>query len=212
MASVVRFHDRGNGPQPLDGLSGVIKPTHMRVAGGEIAIWLQVAGILLDREEEFRHSLVEPPSKGTSTTHYRKRVGDTGARAEAQRGLNMLDRIVGLARPNPERSADRPATRKIRVEREGTVDQRHHRADVLAEISQRKSGIHQDSRIVTGHLQGSPGEIGSLQTARRRFFAPTVPKQPKTAVRGPGECGSITRIARDRLLKQVQRLGSLPCR
>src|SRR5438105_11078792 len=129
MAGVVRYHDRGNGAQPLDGLSGVVKPTHMRVAGGEIAIWLRVAGILLDREEEFRHSLVEPPSKEMSTTHYRKRVGDAGARAEAQRGLNMLDRIVGLARPNPERSTDRPAAAVAWVEREGMVDQRHHRAE-----------------------------------------------------------------------------------
>ena len=47
----VRYHDRSNSPQPLDDLSCVVESTHMRVAGGEIAIWLRAAWILVDREE-----------------------------------------------------------------------------------------------------------------------------------------------------------------
>ncbi len=37
-------------------------------------------------------------------------------------------------------------------------------------------------------------------------------KQPKTAECCPGERGSVTRIARDRLLHQTERLRGLPCR
>ena len=64
--------------------------------------------------------------------------------------------------------------RKIRVEREGAVDQRHHRADVLAVIGQRIGGIGQDAWVAPGHFQGSPGEIGALQTVHLWIFAPTV--------------------------------------
>ena len=45
-----------------------------------------------------------------------------------------------------------------------------HGADVLAEIGQREGGIRQDARVVAGHFQGSPGEIGALPTVRLRIF------------------------------------------
>src|SRR5437762_296694 len=111
----------------------------------------------------------------------------------------MLDRDVGLARPIPKSATYGPAAGVARVERERAVNQRHHGADVLAESSQRKGDIRQDDRVVAGHLQGSPGEIGALHAVRRRIFAPTVRKQPNTAVRGPGECGPVTWLALDRL-------------
>src|SRR5438477_359962 len=44
-------------------------------------------------------------------------------------------------RPPPRRGP----TEKARGEREGTVDQRHHGADILAEIGQNKGGIRQDA-------------------------------------------------------------------
>ena len=55
--------------------------------------------------------------------------------------------------------------------------------------------IRQGAGVVAGYFKGSPGEIGSFPTIRRRIFAPTVKKQPMTALRGPGECGPVTRIA-----------------
>ena len=69
--------------------------------------------------------------------YYKKRREDAGAGTEAQRSFDMPDRDVRLSRPHSENGADVPAAREIRVEREGTVNQRHHRADVLAEIGQR---------------------------------------------------------------------------
>src|SRR5215471_3764671 len=128
-----RHHDRGDGAQPRDSLSCLVEPPHMRVAGGEIAIRERLAGILLDREEEFRHGLVEAPSEKMRAAYCEERLADAGAGTEPQRGLDMLDRDVRLARPDPEAAADVPAARIVRVERQGAVDQRNHRADVLAE-------------------------------------------------------------------------------
>ena len=53
----------------------------------------------------------------------------------------MLDRDVGLARKRLRMPLMMPAAREIRVERQRTIDQRYHRADVLAEIGQREGGI-----------------------------------------------------------------------
>src|SRR5215470_14134504 len=131
-----------------------------------------------------------------------ERRAHSGAWAEAQRGLDVRDRNVGLARLHSEDAADVPGARKIRVEREGAVDQCHHGADVLTKIGQRLGSIRQDARVVTRHFEGSPGEINALQTVRLRIAAATVKKEPKTAIRGPGERGPVTRVASNRLFQK----------
>src|SRR6516165_4056560 len=98
----------------------------------------------------------------------------------------MFYRDVRLAGPHSQDAADLPAAREVRVKRQGTIDQRHHGTDILAEISQRVGDMHQDDRVVASDFQGSPGEIDSLQAGRCRILAPAVSK-PKTAVCGPGE-------------------------
>jgi hypothetical protein len=55
-----------------------------------------------------------------------------------------------------------PAAGVVRIQRQGLVNQRHHGADVLAEIGQREGGIRQDAPIVAGYFQGSPREIGAF--------------------------------------------------
>src|SRR5215472_5478715 len=126
----------------------------MGVAGGEMAMRVCVAAVLLDFEEKLRHRLIEAPSKEMRATDYRERVANAGTGTKAQRRFYMLDRDVGLAGPHPERSADRPAARKAGVECEGAIDQRDHRADILAEISQRQGGVGQGARIVAGCSEG----------------------------------------------------------
>jgi len=71
----------------------------MGVAGGEIAKWRCAVRIFLDREAQFRHSLIEAPTEQMRRAYYRERWTDTCAGAEAQRGLDVLDRKIGLARP-----------------------------------------------------------------------------------------------------------------
>src|SRR6516162_1024885 len=120
--------------------------------------------------------------------YHKERRATTGTGTKAQRGLDMLDRNVGLARPLPEDAAQVPAASVVRVERQGTG-------------------------IVAGHFQGSPRKIGALQSGRRRIIlAAIVNKQPITAECGPGEGRPVTRIACDRLLHQTERLRELPCR
>src|SRR4029077_10686678 len=110
-----------------------------------------------------------------------ERRADPGAGTEAQRGFYMLDRDIELARPYPERAADRPATGVVWVECQCTVNQCHHGADVLAEIRQCMGGSYQDRRVVAGHFQSSPREIKTLQTVPSRIFTPAVPNEPKSA-------------------------------
>src|SRR5262249_18626588 len=113
------------------------EPPHMGVASGENAIRARIARIVLDRDEQFRHRLMETPAVEMRGAYYKERRAAAGTRTEAQRGLDMLDRNVGFARPLPEDAAEVPAAGVVRVERQGTVDQRHHSVDVLAEIRQR---------------------------------------------------------------------------
>jgi len=80
----VRYHDRSNGPQPLDDLSCVVEPTHMGVAGGETAIRQRESWVLLDREEEVGHGLIEAPADEMRGAYYKGRRADADAGTEAQ--------------------------------------------------------------------------------------------------------------------------------
>src|SRR6516165_4702150 len=91
---------------------------------------------------------------------------DSSAWAETQRGLDMRDRHVRLPRRHSEDAANMPAAREIRVERERTVGQCHHGADVLAKIGERLGSIRQDARVVARDFEGSPGEINTLHAMR----------------------------------------------
>src|SRR5215469_6557949 len=121
----------------------------------------------------------------------------------------MLDRDVGLTGPIPEGATDLPAAREARVEREGAIDQRHHRTDVLAEIRQRSGGIGKDARIIAGDLQGPPRKIDALPRVPGGIRAPAVGDESKAAETSPGEGGPVMRIALDCLIEKAQRLGNL---
>jgi hypothetical protein len=80
----VGYYDRAARPQPRDDFSRIVKPPHMSVAGGEITIGLDVARILLDREEQLRHGLIEPASKEMRAPYYPERRARWGTGTEAQ--------------------------------------------------------------------------------------------------------------------------------
>jgi hypothetical protein len=100
--------------------------------------------------------------------HYAEGSSGAGAGTKAQRNFTVADRST-VAGPQPEDAINTPAVGEAWVERNGTIDQRHHRVDVFAKVSQWQGGIHRDARIVTGHFQGSPSEIDALPTIRRRI-------------------------------------------
>src|SRR6516162_13519 len=178
----------------------------MGVAGGEKAIWHREAGILLDSEAQFLHCLIEAPHEKMPRAYdEQRRVADSDSRTESE--SRFSNRNIRLACPTSEDAAKVPAAREIRIERQCAVNQRYHGVDVLSESGQRDSGIRKDARIVTSHCQGSPREIGALQSVRRRIFAHAVIQQSLTADRGPGECRPIMRIVRNRLLHKAKRLG-----
>ena len=79
-------------------LSCVIKPSHMRVAGGENAIRPWIALILLNREDQVWQCLLEAPSEEMGDAYYSGLRADAGARTEPSRSFEMLDSDVGLAR------------------------------------------------------------------------------------------------------------------
>src|SRR5262249_46761220 len=135
-----------------------------------------------------------------------KTWAEPAMRAEAQRGLGKLDRPVELTGKKSENGTYIPTASKARIERQRSVYQRHHGADVFAIIAQREGGIGKDGRIVAGRLQGSPGVISALAPVFRGVGAGPIRPQPETADGRPGERRPITRIARDRPLEQTQRL------
>src|SRR6266446_5551312 len=118
----------------------------------------------------------------------------------------MLDRKIGLAVPDPEKAADRPAAGVARVERQRTIDEPDHRTHVLAAPREHLGGIGEDARVVLRHLERLPREVGGLAASYLRFFGPAFSEEPQVAVRRPGERCPITRIDRDRLLEQPQSL------
>src|SRR5439155_25120224 len=105
----------------------------------------------------------------------------------------------------PAGCADVPAARETRIKRQRPIDQRHHRADVLAEIGQRESGIRKDRRIVAGHLQGPSCEIDALPAVRVRISVLAI-RNEQTTEPGPAESGPVTRIALDCLLRETKSL------
>src|SRR5215471_1529315 len=149
-----------------------------------------------------RHCLIEAAGQEMRLTDDGERRANPSAWAETQRGLDMRDRHVRLPRRHSEDPADVPAAREIRVEREGTLSQCHHGADVLAKIGKRLGSIREDARVVARDFEGSPGEINTLHAMRQRIIATPVEKQPETAIRGPGERGPVTWVARDRLFQK----------
>jgi hypothetical protein len=60
----------------------------------------------LDREEELRHCLIEALAKEMRAANQSERRTYSGARAQAQCGLCMLDRDVRLSRICSEDAAD----------------------------------------------------------------------------------------------------------
>src|SRR6516164_3530327 len=120
----------------------------------------------------------------------------------------MLDREVGLTGPDPEHAAPIPAASEARVERQRTIDQPDHGADILAEIRQRLRGIGEGARVVLRHLERLSRKSCGLATVGLRRFGPAVIDQPHVVDRRPGKRRPVIGINRDRLLEQSQGRGN----
>src|SRR5204862_555237 len=121
--------------------------------------------------EQHRQRLIEASAEEMCSPDYNGRPAATGAWAETQRGLDMLNCRIRLPGPQPDDAADMPASCEARVERQRTVGQRHHCADVFVEIRECQGGICQRARVVSGCLQGPARQLNSLASVRFRIIA-----------------------------------------
>src|SRR5438270_11773376 len=118
----------------------------------------------------------------------------------------MLDREIMFTGKYPNNSAHEPASGKARVKRQGTVDQPDHGTDILAELSENKSCIGEDARVVLCRLERLPNKIDGLAAVCLRRCGPTVTNEPQMADRRPGKGGPVMPIDHDRLFEQPQSL------
>src|SRR5215469_922489 len=106
----------------------------MGIAGSKLAVGWRVDGVLLDCHEKCWHCLLETSAGEVCSADHVERKANSGAGAQTQRGLDVLDRDAGLAGKKPQCAADIPAAGKAGVERQRSVNKGHHGADILAKI------------------------------------------------------------------------------
>src|SRR5260370_8291403 len=104
--------------------------------------------MVLSGQQQLSRRFVKPTFEEIGGAH--REYGHTHmlARAQAQRGLEMLDREIGLAGEAPENAAQMPTARVARVEFEGAVDQPHHGPDILAEYSRHEAALAEAARAL----------------------------------------------------------------
>src|SRR6202035_4338801 len=112
--------------------------------------------------EQLRRRLVKLAFEEISLADQAQRRTRPLARAQPERSIGMLDGAIVLTGPEPQNATQKPAAGEARGQCEGTVDQRHHRTDILAEIRQNKRCIGQDARVVARHLERLPSKIYPL--------------------------------------------------
>ena len=115
----------------------------------------------------------------------------------------MFDRKIELPSVYPDKAAPIPAASEARVERQRSIDQPDHRANILAELSQYQGGVDEDARIVLPHLERPPGKVGALAAIRVWLVGPAITDEPQVADRRPGQCRPVMRIVRDCLPDQA---------
>ena len=132
-----------------------------------------LARVVLDREEQFRHRLIEVPPEEVRQSDSIVSRPNSGTRTKTQRRLDALDRCVRLAGKIAEGTTDVPTARTARVQRQCAIDQCDPDADVFAEIGQCESGIGQDARVIQrgGGLRSFLGKTGTAQSHIQCFLA-----------------------------------------
>ena len=91
----------------------------------------------------------------------------------------MLNCEIEMTRPEPEDPAPVPAAGEARIECQRPIDQPDHGIDVLAEISERVGGMHQDDRVIAAHLQRPAREFDSFASDSLRRVGPAVIDRPQ---------------------------------
>src|SRR5215472_14400653 len=146
----------------------------MGIAGREGAIGLGVGWIVLDREKQFRHRLIETSTQEMCPAYQCSRVANFGTRTETERGIHVLDRGVRLPTPTSEHTTGIPASREARIKSNSTVSQCRHCTDVLAEVSESHSSVGEDTGIVISDFQCAACETDAFEPVRRGVLAQSI--------------------------------------
>src|SRR5262245_10492606 len=161
---IARQHLRSQRPQPVNDRSRLVEPSHMSVARSEPAVGPWPDRGLLRCHEQLCRRLIEAAKEEVCDAEHPEVVADTGAWAEAERLLHLLDGKAGLARPDTEGTPQIPRPRKARIERKSTIDQRYLGTDIFAEKGERKRGVREDARVVASGFHCLPSAAGLLQS------------------------------------------------
>ena len=93
-------------------------------------------------------------------------VGFRIERAEAHGALEMLDGVVGFAVPDPQKSAEKPGRRQIRIEHHRAVEQGDAGIEIAGEMRQRVAASRQRDRIVAAEFDSPAGQPRRLRQSR----------------------------------------------
>src|SRR5262249_42295988 len=102
----------GQGSQPDDHLTRFVNPSHMSTTSGEPAIRPRPRWGVLHCDEQFCPCFIEASSKEMCDTDRPIVIAPAVARVEPQRCLDLLDRQIGLSRPDAENPSQKPSPRE----------------------------------------------------------------------------------------------------
>src|ERR1700730_14709755 len=178
----------------------------MRIARGESPVGHCKTRSLLQRREQHRCRIIELAFEEIRCTQRDAKDSQAVTRAEAQGGLEVLDRDVGLPGNIPQHGAPHPTAGKAGVEGKRAVDRADGEINVLAKKSEREGGGRKDLGVIWVVAERPSSEIDALATVCLQIIDPAVHFELMVTKGCQGEGGAVMRIAFDRLPEQVEGL------
>jgi hypothetical protein len=169
---IARHNHRGNGPQPSDGRTRLVKPSHMRVAGGQKTVGHRKSRRLFQRRQQDCCRLVEPPPEEKCSAQTGVRIANASRGFQPLSCLEMLDRKIRCASEISQRGGPHPTASKARVKSKRTVHEPNGDIDRAAHRIDDAGKLHQQA--VAGGLDDAAPVLGDLrldQLAAQRFEA-----------------------------------------
>ena len=74
----------------------------------------------------------------------------------------MLDGAVGFAVPDPQKAAEEPGGRQVRIEHQRPVEQGDAAIEVAGEMGERMAASRERDRIVAAEFDGPAGQSRAL--------------------------------------------------
>src|SRR6516225_1334457 len=198
----------GECQKPLDRRSRFLEPAHMRIASGESTMCWCERRNLLEGDPQRGHRILEATANEMTMANPGQVETPLTARIETHRGLEMLNRQIGLAGKQAQPAAPIPAKGKARIEHEGAIDQGKGRIDIFAETTEHYGRPTEDTRVVGGDAQGLTGKINRRAPVFlfSAMIGPIVVFEVDPVGRRHGKSRTVTGLAGDRLTEQVERL------